>query len=311
MASISLKKVSTVNTMSEGLQKTATNGHEKMLISQEQQAMISEMRRLIGPLSDRASLYCSDATILRYLSSRNWNVKKAAQMLKHSLKWRKECKPEEIRWEEVINEAETGVMYRTNYCDKYGRPVIVMRPCRQNSKSLKGQMNYFVYCMENAILNLPAHQEQVVWLIDFHGFNLSHVSFKVARETARILQEHYPKRLGLAILYNPPAIFQPFFAMVKPFLESETYNRVKFGYSDDPNTKKIMEDLFNMDNLESAFGGNGGTGVDKIKYAERMKEEDNKTRSFWTRANSLSSVSQNADSDASNVEKIDRSPVPN
>jgi len=56
------------------------------------------VRELIGQLSDKESLYCSDASISRYLVSRNWNVKKTAQMLKQSLKWRKEFKPEEIRW---------------------------------------------------------------------------------------------------------------------------------------------------------------------------------------------------------------------
>lgn len=288
--------------MSEDLKKTASNGHEKMLISQEQQAKINEVRRLIGPLSDKASVYCSDASISRYLRTRNWNVKKATQMLKQSLKWRKEYKPEEIRWEEVADEAETGMMYRPNYYDKYGRSVLIMRPNRQNSKSTQGQIKYFVYAMENAILNLPPHQEQVVWLVDFQGFKLSDISFKVARETAHILQEHYPKRLGLAILYNAPMIFQPFFSMVKRFLETETSNKIKFVYSHDHNTKKIMDDLFDMDNLESAFGGNGDTAFDMNKYAERMKEDDNKNHSFWTQAKSLSSVSHNAPLDLIKLE---------
>ncbi|TKY74354.1 Random slug protein 5 [Spatholobus suberectus] len=287
-----------LNSMSMDLKKTASNGHEEMLISQEQQAKITEVRRLIGPLSDKASVYCSDASISRYLSSRNWNVKRAAQMLKQSLKWRKEYKPEEIRWEEVADEAETGMMYRPNYHDKYGRSVLVMRPCRQNSKSTQGQVKYFVYAMENAILNLPPHQEQVVWLVDFQGFKLSDISFKVARETAYILQEYYPKRLGLAIIYNAPMIFQPFFSMVKPLLETETHNKIKFGYSNNHNTKKIMEDLFDMDNLESAFGGNGNTGFDVNKYAEGMKEDDNKKYSFWTQAKSLSSDAHNAPLDS-------------
>jgi len=74
-----------------------------------------------------------------------------------------------------------------------------------------------------------------------------------------------------------------------------------------------MEDLFDKSILESAFGGNGETGVDLNKYAERMKEDDSKKLSFWTPVKSLSSVSHNApldsirldaDSDASNNEKI-------
>ncbi|WVZ18317.1 hypothetical protein V8G54_005639, partial [Vigna mungo] len=301
------------NSMSEVSKKAASNGHEKMVISKEHQAKIAEVRRLIGPLSAKESLYCSDASITRYLSSRNWNVIKAAQMLKQSLKWRKEYKPEEIRWEEVADEAKTGLLYKPNYHDKYGRSVLVMRPCLQNSKSTQGQIKHFVYCMESAILNLAPNQEQVVWLVDFQGFKLSNISVKVARETAHVVQEYYPKRLGLAILYNAPMIFQPFFSMVKPFLETETRNKIKFGYSNDHSTKKIMEDLFDQSILESAFGGKGETGVDINKYAERMKEDDSKKLSFWTPVKSLSSVSHNApldsirldaDSDASNNEKI-------
>lgn len=77
--------------------------------------------------------------------------------------------------------------------------------------------------MENAILNLSPEQEQMVWLIDFQGFNMSHISIKVTRETAHVLQEHYPERLGLAILYNAPKFFEPFFTVTKlEFFHSDT-----------------------------------------------------------------------------------------
>lgn len=59
---------------------------------------INEVRKLIGPQSGKLALYCSDASIARYLRARNWNVKKAFKMLKATLKWRSEYKPEEIRW---------------------------------------------------------------------------------------------------------------------------------------------------------------------------------------------------------------------
>lgn len=56
------------------------------------------MRTLLGPLNEKSSEYCSDATITRYLAARNGHVKKAAKMLKETLKWRMQYKPEEIRW---------------------------------------------------------------------------------------------------------------------------------------------------------------------------------------------------------------------
>ncbi|XP_068314375.1 uncharacterized protein [Pyrus communis] len=306
--------------MSAGIKKSPSNGSEKILSCEEQQAKINEVKKLIGPLPDKLSIYCSDASISRYLRARNWNVKKATKMLKDTLKWRSEYKPEEIRWEEIAREAETGKIYRTNYFDKHGRPVLVMRPRCQNSKSTKGQIKYLVYCMENAVLNLPPGQEQMVWMIDFEGFNLSNISVKVTRETAHVLQDRYPEHLGLAILYNPPKFFEPFFSMVKPFLEPKTYNKVKFVYSDDNNAKKIMEDLFDMDKLEAAFGGNDTSGFDINKYAERMKEDDKKMSTIWTRGNpslaasepavtsaalSLDSLKLDTDSDASDDEKTD------
>jgi hypothetical protein len=109
--------------------------------------------------------------------------------------------------------------------------------------------------------------------------------------------------------------------MVKVLLEPESYNKVKFVYSNDQNTKKIMEGLFDMDQLEPAFGGTDDTEFDMNKYAKRMREEDNKMHSFWTKANPLSSVTQNVpssdsigletDSDASDKEKILSSSIPN
>lgn len=65
--------------------------------------------------------------------------------------------------------------------------------------------------MENAILNLPPDQEQMVWLIDFKNWTMNKaIPVKTTQETAYVLQNHYPERLGIAILYNPPHIFETF-----------------------------------------------------------------------------------------------------
>lgn len=248
------------------------------------------MRKLLGPVPDQLFRYCSDSSISRYLRARAWNVKKAVKMMKESIKWRMEYKPEQIRWEDVAHEAETGKLYRSAYTDKLGRTVLVMRPSRQNSKSTKAQIKYLVYCMENAIMNLPDSLEEMVWLVDFEGFNLSNISVKSTRETAHVLQEFYPERLGVAILYNPPKIFEPFYMLVKPFLEPKTANKVKFVYSSNSNTMKIMEETFDLDKLETAFGGkDNNAGFEINKYAERMREDDKNMPYFWAKKNDESS----------------------
>jgi DNA polymerase elongation subunit (family B) len=57
---------------------------------------------LLGPLSGKTAIYCSDASITRYLVARNWNVKKATKMLKETIKWRVEYKPDEICWVSIV-----------------------------------------------------------------------------------------------------------------------------------------------------------------------------------------------------------------
>jgi hypothetical protein len=77
-----------------------------------------------------------------------------------------------------------------------------------------------VYLLENAVLNLSEGQEQMSWLIDFTGFSFStKLSIKTARDIIQILQNHYPERLGIAFLYNPPRIFQAFFKVCSPSLQ--------------------------------------------------------------------------------------------
>lgn len=254
--------------------KLRASGAEKSLSFEEQRTKVNEVRKILGPLADKLPTLCSDASIIRYLKARNWNTKKAAKMLKETLKWRLVYKPEKIRWEDIAREAETGKIYRANYFDKKGRTVLVMRPGFQNTTATEGQIKYLVYCMEKAIMNLKPDQEQMVWLIDFQGWNMSSISVKVTRETAHILQDYYPERLGIGILYNPPKIFESFWKMVKPFLETKTFKKVKFVYSDDPQSQKIMEELFDMDKLESSLGGKNPASFNYETYAQLMREEE-------------------------------------
>lgn len=89
--------------------------------------------------------------------------------------------------------------------------IMMMMILVQNTTSRDGQIKQLVYSMENAILNLPADQEQMVWFIDFKGWSMGKsMPVKTVQEVAYVLQNHYPERLGMAILLNPPHIFETF-----------------------------------------------------------------------------------------------------
>lgn len=250
--------------------------------SSNNDAKLAELKAAIGPLSGRRLKYCTDPCLRRYLEARNWNVDKAKKMLEESFKWRSTYKPEEIRWAEVAHEGETGKVSRANFHDRLGRTVLIMRPGMQNTASEENNIKHLVYLLENAVLNLSEGQEQMSWLIDFTGFSFStKLSIKTARDIIQILQNHYPERLGIAFLYNPPRIFQAFFKAIKYFLDPKTAQKVKFVYPNNKDSVELMKSLFDMDNLPSEFGGKATLKYDHEEFSRLMTEDDVKTAKFW------------------------------
>lgn len=246
-------------------------------------AKIKELRCALGVLNSQENLYCSDACLKRYLRARNGNVTKAKNMLTETLKWRSSYKPEDIRWEDVAVECETGKMYRADFTDELGRPVIIMIPRNQNTSSHEGQLKQLVYTMENATLYLPPDQEQFLWIIDFEGWSLSKASpLKTVKETAYILQNHYPERLAIGIMLNAPKIFEYTWKLWKPFIDPITYNKARFIYTGDTRSLKMVEDVFDLDSVDFNFKGK----YNHTEYAKLMQADDLKTQSTWEKANS-------------------------
>ncbi|GJR95764.1 CRAL-TRIO domain-containing protein [Tanacetum coccineum] len=249
---------------------------------QHPETKVNELRAALGPLSGRSLQYCTDACLKRYLEARNWNIEKAKKMLEETLEWRATYKPEEINWNEVAVEGETGKMFRANFRDRFGRTVLIMRPGLQNTTSMDNQIRHLVYMLENAILNLPEGQEEMAWLIDFTGWSLStNVPVKTARETISILQNHYPQRLAVAFIYSPPRIFQAFWKVVKYFLDPKTFEKVKFVYPKNNESVEIMQSCFDVDNLPTEFGGKATMKYDHQEFSKLMVEDDVKTAKFW------------------------------
>ncbi|KAM0011962.1 putative CRAL-TRIO lipid binding domain, CRAL/TRIO domain, CRAL/TRIO domain superfamily [Helianthus debilis subsp. tardiflorus] len=248
----------------------------------QSESKVNELKGTLGPLSGRSLLYCTDACLRRYLEARNWNVEKAKKMLEETLAWRSSYKPEEIRWHEVAVEGETGKLFRANFHDRAGRTVLILKPGLQNTTSMDNQIKHLVYLMENAMLNLPEGQEEMVWLIDFTGWSFTtSVPVRTAKDTINILQDHYPQRLAVAFLYAPPRIFQAFWKIVKIFMDPKTVQKVKFVYPKNKESVELMRSYFDMDNLPAEFGGKATMKYDHEDFSRLMAQDDVKAAKFW------------------------------
>ncbi|TKY57722.1 Random slug protein 5 [Spatholobus suberectus] len=263
------------------------------------ESKIKELKGAIGPLSGRSLMYCTDTCLRRYLEARNWNVDKSKKMLEETLRWRSTYKPEEIRWHEVAMEGETGKLYRASFHDRQGRTVLILRPGMQNTTSMENQMRHLVYLLENAMLNLPPDQEQMAWLIDFTGWSLTNnVPIRSARETINILQNHYPERLAIAFLYNPPRIFEAFWKIVKYFLDNKTFQKVKFVYPKNKDSVELMKSYFDEENLPEELGGKSIMSYNHEEFSRLMVQDDLKCAAFWGSDEKLSNHVANGHSAA-------------
>ncbi|KAL9241642.1 hypothetical protein vseg_015729 [Gypsophila vaccaria] len=250
--------------------------------SLQQELKVEELKVALGPLSGREKIFCTEGCLRRYLEARSWNVDNAKKMLEETLKWRASYKPEDIRWDDVAHEGETGKISLAKFHDREGRTVLIMRPGKQNTTSPEGNIRHLVYMLENAILNLPEGQEQMCWLIDFTDFSMTkNSSVRTTREIVNIFQNHYPERLGLEFLYNPPRIFQAFWNVVKYFLEQKTFEKVKFVYPDNKESLELMQFYFDIENLPKEFGGNATLEYDHEEFSKLMREDDARTSKLW------------------------------
>ena len=103
------------------------------------------------PADSPEARFCTDACLCRYLRARAWDVGKAAKMLEASLQWRAAVGIEELSFADVAAEAETGKMQRLTCRDSHGRPVLCMRPGRENTRHAAGQIRFLQWTMEDMV----------------------------------------------------------------------------------------------------------------------------------------------------------------
>jgi len=232
------------------------------ILSEKQQLALQSLRNTIKPdlKTSMEREWCSDSCLVRYLRARDWDQERALTMLRETLKWRRVYKPHLITAEEVRSELQNeGKMYR-NGKDKQGRPIIYMRPAKDNtgSKDKDLKVKYLVYLMEKATRSMDESVgvERSIWLIDYRGTSFYQVTAmnnaKLAREVLEIVQNHYPERLGAAYVINAPRIFEIFWKMVSPFLTDVTKSKLNVLKEED---LPILNNLIDPHILEEGFGG--------------------------------------------------------
>eukprot|EP01095_Lingulamoeba_sp_RSL-Kostka_P014736 TRINITY_DN6554_c0_g4_i1.p1 TRINITY_DN6554_c0_g4~~TRINITY_DN6554_c0_g4_i1.p1 ORF type:complete len:286 (-),score=77.55 TRINITY_DN6554_c0_g4_i1:68-925(-) len=186
--------------------------------------------------------FISDESCLhRYLRARDWVIDDSFEMLKNTLIWRNEYKPESITLEEIEEEANSGKMYVSEFVDKEGRPIILMLPGKDNTTERAQKVKYLVFVMEEAIFKMKKLNEEnierekpiekVCLMVDYTNCGLGMAGVnntKISLECLNVLQDHYPERLGRAFMINTPFVFSAFWSIISKFLDPETSEKIQF-----------------------------------------------------------------------------------
>ncbi|KAK4534423.1 hypothetical protein CDCA_CDCA01G0448 [Cyanidium caldarium] len=209
-------------------------------VDENTRALVDSLRERIRAsgiqLSASERRWSDDACLSRFLRARRRHVGRAYRQWQETLLWRREFGVEEMMLRadlaDVRHQSETGKMYVHGY-DKYNRPLVIMTPRLQNTserKTSQGQMRHLVYTLERAVAMMRPPVEKLCLIIDFQGYSLRNApSLQVQRQTLKILQDHYPERLGMAICIDAPVLFWTFFQLIKPFIDKRTAAKIKFA----------------------------------------------------------------------------------
>ncbi|KAI0069285.1 hypothetical protein BV25DRAFT_121111 [Artomyces pyxidatus] len=212
-----------------------------------------------------------DATLLRFLRARKFDVVKTKEMLLAAEQWRKDFGVDDIMANFDFKEkAEVDKYYPQYYhkTDKDGRPVYIERLGKLDIKALyaattpERQLQRLVYEYERSLrTRLPASGraaghpvETFCTILDLYNVSLTNF-YRVkdyVMSAASIGQDRYPEIMGKFYIINAPWAFSAVWTVIKPWLDEVTVSKIEIlggSYKD-----KLLAQI-PVANLPKEFGG--------------------------------------------------------
>ncbi|XP_020586326.1 patellin-4 [Phalaenopsis equestris] len=182
----------------------------------------------------------TDVVLLKFLRAREFKVKDAFEMLKNTLRWRKENRVDSIL-DEVVLKDEFGKAGFINGIDREGHPVCynvlgvfqdaeISRIVFGSEEGRKKFLRSRVQLMEQGIKELdmrPGAVSSMLHITDLK--DMIGLSKKEVRDTLKLavqlLQDNYPEFVARHVVINAPFWYYALNAILSPFLTQRTKNK--------------------------------------------------------------------------------------
>ncbi|EEB08586.1 sec14 cytosolic factor family Sec14 [Schizosaccharomyces japonicus yFS275] len=212
-----------------------------------------------------------DATLLRFLRARKFNIHQMLEMFTNCEKWRTEFGVDDLVKNFKYEEKEAVFQYYPQFyhkTDKEGRPVYIEQLGKIDLKKM-----YQITTQERMLQNLVYEYEVLAeerfpacsrmsgglietscTIMDLKGVGLTsiHSVYSYVKQASRISQDYYPERMGKLYLVNAPWGFSSAFNLIKGFLDEDTVKKIHVLGS---SYQKHLLAQIPAENLPLRFGG--------------------------------------------------------
>ncbi|KAK9460611.1 CRAL-TRIO domain-containing protein [Lipomyces oligophaga] len=238
-------------------------------VSPEQQAKVGMLRNELS--AEGCSERLDDASLLRFLRARKFDLQKAKEMFLECEKWRQDFKVDEIVSSFSYDEKPLVSKYYPQYyhkTDVEGRPVYIEQLGSVNLTEM-----YKITTFERMLQNLVWEYEQFVLkrlpacsrkagvlietsctIMDLKGVGISSIQqvYQYVREASVIGQNYYPERMGKFYMINAPFGFATAFRLIRPLLDPVTVSKIFILSS---SYQSELGKQIPAENLPKKFGG--------------------------------------------------------
>ncbi|XP_059067006.1 uncharacterized protein LOC131075952 isoform X1 [Cryptomeria japonica] len=237
------------------LMRIAVEAHDSSA-KWSQSYVVKERRKTLRTQSYNfhLSFAADDATVMRFLRARDFNVQKASQFFLKYLNWRRAFVPlGYIPESEVCNELEKKKIFIQGF-DKQGHPIGVILAARHNSdRDLEEFKRLVVYGFDKICACLPSEQEKFTIIADLEGWGYKNTDIRAYLAALEIMQNFYPERLGKVLMIHVPYLFWAAWKIVYPFIDNVTKKKIIFV--EDKHLKETLLSEIDESQVPEIYGG--------------------------------------------------------
>ncbi len=246
-------------------------GYIGNLTPQQAQVLEKVKDHVLNKLNVRNPRF-DDQYFLRFCRARQFEYEKVIQMFEDLLYWRTEKNVDEIYKLDFPRIKEIEFFYPHGYygVDKKGRPVYIERYANLDIKKMfaimneKEFINYYIQSYERLVHVIFKEAsrargkliERTVTILDMKGFGvtsaLSGDNRHFMQLAIKIAQDYYPEMMAKMFIINTGFTFKALWAIVKPFLDKKTKEKISILGSD---FKKELNEWIDDDQLPDFLGG--------------------------------------------------------